>query len=74
MLTSQERGSWRGAEQYPYWILLTEIKATRTRAIQTAYRIAEAKHPRDDAPKAGAIRNLGLLDKDEDTKAVLGSK
>jgi hypothetical protein len=47
-------------------------KATRTRALQQAYRKAEAAHPRDDAPKAGAIRNLGLLDKDEDTKTVLG--
>jgi NADH dehydrogenase (ubiquinone) Fe-S protein 5 len=53
---------------------LTQIKATRIRALQTAYRTAEAKHPRDDAPKVGAIRNLGLLDKDEDTKAVLGGK
>lgn len=49
-------------------------QATRVRALQTAYRKAEAAHPRDDAPKAGAIRNLGLLDKEEDTKAVLGSK
>lgn len=48
------------------------LQATRVRALQTAYRKAEAANPRDDAPKAGAIRNLGLLDKGEDTKAVLG--
>jgi NADH dehydrogenase (ubiquinone) Fe-S protein 5 len=42
--------------------------------MQIAYRKAEAAHPRDDAPKAGAIRNLGLLDKEEDTKSVLGTK
>jgi len=47
-------------------------QATRVRALQTAYRKAEAANPRDDAPKAGAIRNLGLLDKEEDTKAVIG--
>jgi NADH dehydrogenase (ubiquinone) Fe-S protein 5 len=39
-----------------------------------AYRKAEAANPRDNAPKVGEIRNLGLLDKEEDTKAVLGSK
>lgn len=49
-------------------------QATRVRALQTAYRKAEAAHPRDNAPKAGAIRNLGLLDKEEDTKIVLGGK
>jgi hypothetical protein len=48
------------------------LQATRVRALQHAYRKAEAAHPRDDAPKAGAIRNLGLLDKEEDTKVVLG--
>lgn len=41
------------------------------RALQRAYRKAEAANPRDDAPKAGAIRNLGLLGQEEDTKAVL---
>lgn len=46
-------------------------QATRVRALQRAYRKAEASNPRDDAPKAGAIRNLGLLGQDEDTKAVL---
>lgn len=46
-------------------------QASRVRALQTAYRKAEAATPRDNVPPAGAIRNLGLLDKDEDTKAVL---
>ncbi|KAL8641513.1 MAG: hypothetical protein Q9228_001690 [Teloschistes exilis] len=46
----------------------------RARAVemQRAYRRAESAHPRESAPRAGAIRNLGLLDKDEDTKEVLG--
>ncbi|TVY80520.1 NADH dehydrogenase [ubiquinone] iron-sulfur protein 5-B [Lachnellula suecica] len=46
----------------------------KVRALQTAYRKSEAAalSTRDAAPPAGAIRNLGLLDKDEDTKAVIG--
>ena len=46
-------------------------QAARTRALQTAYRRAEAANPRENAPKVGAIRNLGLLNKEEDTKNVL---
>jgi NADH dehydrogenase (ubiquinone) Fe-S protein 5 len=46
-------------------------QATRVRALQRAYRKAEAANPRDDAPRAGAIRNLGLLGQEGDTKAVL---
>ena len=54
-------------------LIIFLLQATRVRELQHAYRKAEAAHPRDDAPKAGAIRNLGLLDKEEDTKAVLGN-
>lgn len=49
-------------------------QASRTAAIQHAYRKAAASNPRDDAPKAGEIRSLGLLDKDEDSKAFLAKK
>jgi len=49
-------------------------QAARTRALQHAYRKAEAAHPREHSPRAGTIRNLGLLDREEDTKSVLGSK
>lgn len=51
-------------------------KAARVGAIQTAYRKKQAAsvYARDEGPKVGAIRNLGLLDKEEDTKAVLGTK
>ncbi|PSS16875.1 hypothetical protein M430DRAFT_141347 [Amorphotheca resinae ATCC 22711] len=55
-----------------YECLHHKKEATRVRTLQQAYRKAEAANLRDDAPKAGAIRNLGLLDKDEDSKAVLG--
>ncbi len=47
------------------------IQAARTRALQHAYRRAEAAHPRENAPKAGTIRALGLLDREADTKSVL---
>jgi hypothetical protein len=39
-----------------------------------AYRRAEAAHPREKEPKPGAIRNLGLIDKMDDTKNVLESR
>ena len=46
-------------------------QAARAIALQQAYRRAELAHPRQDAPKLGQIRNLGLIDKEEDSKAVL---
>ncbi|KAL1989370.1 hypothetical protein VTN96DRAFT_132 [Rasamsonia emersonii] len=48
-------------------------EAQRAKRIQAAYRKAEASHPRENAPKAEQIRNLGLLGKEEDTASVLGS-
>ena len=48
-------------------------QAARTRALQHAYRRAEAAHPRETRP-VGAIRNLGLLGKEGDTETVLGRK
>ncbi|KAL8939155.1 MAG: hypothetical protein Q9216_003509 [Gyalolechia sp. 2 TL-2023] len=44
----------------------------RVEELQRAYRRAEAAYPRENAPKAGSIRNLGLLNKEEETKAILG--
>lgn len=57
-------------------LLMSFQKAARVGAIQTAYRKKQAAsvYARDEGPKVGAIRNLGLLDKEEDTKAVLGTK
>lgn len=40
--------------------------------MQAAYKKAESLSGNKNAPTAGQIRNLGLLDKDEDTKKVLG--
>jgi NADH dehydrogenase (ubiquinone) Fe-S protein 5 len=41
---------------------LALFQAARTLALQAAYRKAEAKIKRDDAPSAGEIRRLGVLD------------
>lgn len=41
--------------------------------MQAAYRKAELKQGREDAPTAGQIRSLGLLNKEEETKKVLGA-
>ncbi|KAH0537794.1 hypothetical protein FGG08_005476 [Glutinoglossum americanum] len=54
-----------------YECLHHKKEAAKTRALQAAYRKALLAHPRGDPPKPGAIRNLGLLDAEEDTKAVL---
>lgn len=45
---------------------------TRALAMQAAYARNGGITPRDDAPTAKQIRNLGLLGKEEDTKKVLG--
>ncbi|KAI1172299.1 hypothetical protein F4777DRAFT_519202 [Nemania sp. FL0916] len=55
-----------------YECLHHKKEATRVRQLQAAYRKAESASPRDNAPSAGQIRNLGLLDKEDDTKKVLG--
>ncbi|AEO56297.1 hypothetical protein MYCTH_2301055 [Thermothelomyces thermophilus ATCC 42464] len=48
-------------------------EAARVKMLQAAYRQSEAKKLQENPPTAGQIRNLGLLDKEEDTKKVLGS-
>lgn len=45
----------------------------RAVAIQNALRKAEAAHPRENAPKVGQIRSLGLLGKEDETKSILGA-
>ncbi|RDW83290.1 NADH:ubiquinone oxidoreductase subunit [Coleophoma crateriformis] len=55
-----------------YECLHHKKEEARVSSIQQAYRKQAKLFPREDAPKAGSIRNLGLLDKEEDTKAVLG--
>nr|POE88151.1 hypothetical protein CFP56_11380 [Quercus suber] len=41
-------------------------EAAKTRALQAAYRKREASSARDDAPSAGQIRSLGLLEREDD--------
>lgn len=40
-----------------------DIQAAKITALQAAYRRKEAETPRDQAPSAGQIRSLGLLDR-----------
>lgn len=77
VLASQERGE-RGAGNNHERTNATDCvgcgvyQIERNKALQRAYRRAEAATPRENAPKVGAIRNLGLLDREEDTRSVLG--
>ncbi|KAK4110624.1 hypothetical protein N656DRAFT_790886 [Canariomyces notabilis] len=48
-------------------------EAARVKMLQAAYRKAEAAKIHENPPTAGQIRNLGLLNKEEDTKKVLGA-
>lgn len=51
----------------------TNVKQhARALAIQAAYARAEAATPRDNAPSAKQIRNLGLLGKEEESREVIG--
>lgn len=50
------------------------IQAARTLALQAAYRKAEANIKRDDAPSAGEIRRLGVLDAPLEEKNLKPSK
>jgi hypothetical protein len=50
------------------------IQAARTLALQAAYRKAEANIKRDDAPSAGEIRRLGVLDAPLEEKNLKASK
>jgi len=49
------------------------LQYARAQAIQDALRRSEAAHPRENAPKAGQIRSLGLIGNEEGTQAILGS-
>lgn len=42
--------------------------------MQDAYRKMEAAHPRENAPKAGQIRSLGLIGKEKETQEVLNTR
>ncbi|KAL9535079.1 hypothetical protein SMMN14_01097 [Sphaerulina musiva] len=45
-------------------------EAVKVAALQAAYRKREAATPRDDAPSAGQIRGLGLLDASREERHV----
>jgi len=46
------------------------VQAARVSALQAAFRRQQAATPRDDAPNAGQIRGLGLLDASEEEKNI----
>lgn len=48
------------------------VQYARASAMQAALRRAERAHPRENAPKLGQIKSLGLLGHEEDSKAVIG--
>ena len=47
------------------------VQKARLQALQNAYRRAEQIYSRESGPDSKAIRNLGLLNQDADTKQVL---
>ena len=51
-----------------------DLQAARTLAIQNAYRKAMQAHPREGQPNAQQIRNLGLLGKEEESRAFLAEQ
>jgi len=50
--------------------VFTPAQAARVKHLQAAYRKAQASSPRDDAPNAGQIRSLGLLDASDEQKNI----
>lgn len=51
--------------------LIRPPQYARARAMQEALRKAERAHPRENAPKLGQIRSLGLLGHEEESKAIM---
>lgn len=72
MPASQEGGRFFGMFMLGEGDAANETQHARALALQAAYARAQSATPRDNAPSASQIRNLGLLGKTEDTKAVLG--
>ncbi|WPG98490.1 Hypothetical protein R9X50_00128100 [Acrodontium crateriforme] len=76
--TSAEDDSGKAKCKLPledyYECLHHRKEAAKTRALQAAYRKKETATARDDAPAAGQIRSLGLLEaKDEEVNMNHGS-
>lgn len=70
MLTPQERGSTFICFAWDAW-LTPLLQYARAAAMQLALRKAEKAHPRENAPKLGQIRSLGLLGHEDDSKEML---
>ncbi|KAF2455950.1 hypothetical protein BDY21DRAFT_395452 [Lineolata rhizophorae] len=57
-----------------YECLHHKKEAARTRMLQAAYRRAETGYKRDDAPSAGEIRRLGLIERTDEEMNIKRSK
>ncbi|EGP88070.1 unnamed protein product [Zymoseptoria tritici ST99CH_1A5] len=76
--TSAEDDSGKAKCQPPlqdyYECLHHRKEASKIIALQAAYRKREAATPRDNAPSAGEIRSLGLLEASDAEKQVTPAK
>lgn len=52
------------------FVFFPNPQAARVHALQAAYRKQLAAYPRDDAPDAGQIRSLGLIDAADSEKDI----
>ncbi|KAL1297133.1 hypothetical protein AAFC00_004710 [Neodothiora populina] len=67
--TSGRKKCYPMLEDY-YECLHHRKEAARVHALQAAYRKQLAAYPRDDAPNAGEIRSLGLLQASDEEKNI----
>lgn len=73
MFAPQERG-WHIPRFRPLTRADFDRQYARAQAMQEALRKAERAHPRENAPKLGQIRGLGLLGRDDDSKDLMQPK
>ncbi|KIW50075.1 hypothetical protein PV05_11696 [Exophiala xenobiotica] len=70
-LEARKRGVCAPRLEDYYECLHHKKEYARTAAIQNALRKAEAASPRENAPKVGQIQSLGLIGKDDESRALL---
>lgn len=71
MPTSQKRGKNGSLARSFVQHSSHRVQHARAEAIQQALRKSLRANPRENAPKLGEIRSLGLLGHEEDTKGIL---
>ena len=70
MPAPQERGTQRRHQPRRGIFTKRNLQASKILALHAAYRKREASTPRDEAPSAGQIRSLGLLEASDAEKNV----